>query len=86
MNIRVFPVCFLAAQSVAMIIPLPSPRTLPRSHLIFASDDGAIDVESVKECMGMKVGEIKAELDLRKIKWDGLFEKEELAKGVLIHH
>ena len=62
-----------------MIIPLPSPRAPPRSR-IFASDEAAIDVESVKECMGMKVSEIKAELDLRKIKWDGLFEKEELAK------
>ncbi len=73
-------ICLLAAHSLAfMITPLPSARAPARARL-FASDDGAIDVEAVQECMGMKVGEIKAELDLRKISYEGLFEKEELAK------
>ena len=59
----------------------------PRVSMLRASEDasdGSIDVESKEttyaQCMSMKVSEIKAELELRKIGWEGLFEKEELAK------
>ena len=36
--------------------------------------------DSFKGCMKMRVSEIKAELELRKISTEGLFEKEELAR------
>eukprot|EP00322_Chrysochromulina_rotalis_P016557 CAMPEP_0115866806 /NCGR_PEP_ID=MMETSP0287-20121206/20442_1 /TAXON_ID=412157 /ORGANISM="Chrysochromulina rotalis, Strain UIO044" /LENGTH=206 /DNA_ID=CAMNT_0003321391 /DNA_START=18 /DNA_END=638 /DNA_ORIENTATION=- len=71
-----------------------APQRLPaHSHVTHAArtpdiyacaDDSAIDVESAEsvyaQCLAMKVSEIKAELELRKISWEGLFEKEELAK------
>ena len=43
-----------------------------------AADGGSED--SLKSCMKMRVSEIKAELDLRKISTEGLFEKEDLAR------
>ena len=42
-----------------------------------AADD---DESTFSACMKMKVSEIKSELDLRKISYEGLFEKEEYAK------
>ena len=47
----------------------------PRTALILASED-----DSYQRCLKMKVSEIKAELDLRKVSYEGLFEKDEYAR------
>ena len=55
-----------------------------RARVRLAADAGdAADgdsEDSFKSCMKMRVSEIKAELELRKISTEGLFEKEELAR------
>jgi len=51
------------------------PRLEPRHCVVLASED-----DSYTNCLKMKVSEIKAELDMRKISYDGLFEKEEYAR------
>ena len=78
----------LATAAVIGFVLLDAPRTGPtglsrRTRWPCAADD-AIDVDSQDDsfeaCMAMKVSELKAELDLRKIGYEGCFEKEEFAR------
>lgn len=66
------------------LVPTSQPRhALARcgksSRIVCCAAEG--DGDSIYDtAMKMKVSEIKAELDLRKISYDGLFEKEEMAR------
>ncbi len=62
----------------AYMLPLARvPGSTVRAPLPLAC---AAEEDAFKACMAMKVSELKAELDLRKIGYDGLFEKEEYAR------
>ena len=72
---------------VAFVVsPAPIARfgCMRRATFPIALEDDIVDINvedsAYSQCMAMRVSEIKAELALRKINSDGLFEKEELAR------
>ena len=54
-------------------------RTRPAMCDVSVTGD-SVTGDAFESCMGMKVSELKAELDLRKVSYDGMFEKEEFAR------
>jgi hypothetical protein len=76
-----------ASVSARRAAPAPHPFMLhaaadrahkPRAVLRMVADADALS-SAIASCLAMRPAEIKAELDLRKIPYDDLFEKKELA-------
>ena len=62
---------------------LPSrPAATSRATVRLVSDDNGAAFEAFEKARAMKVSEIKAELDLRGISYEGLYEKSELARAL----
>ena len=62
---------------------LPSRRAATsRATVRLVSDDNGAAFEAFEKARAMKVSEIKAELDLRGISYEGLYEKSELARAL----
>lgn len=53
--------------------------TCARRHSLVRLNDEPVPEDVLAKCMAMRVTEIKAELELRKVSADNAFEKEELA-------
>ena len=72
----------LALLSSAFVQPAAPPRVAARCAAARACDPIEVEVvdQTFEACMKMKIPEIKAELELRGVPFDGLFEKEEFAK------
>ena len=83
--------CVSSAGISSLLPPLPLCRAVPssasaasaqrraRAPRAAANGDGD-DADTYAACIKMKVSELKSELDLRSISYEGLFEKEELAR------
>ena len=63
-------------------VQLVPPRAAARCAAVRACEPIEVEVvdSTFEACMKMKIPEIKAELELRGVPFDGLFEKEEFAK------
>ena len=60
----------------------PRPAATSRATVRLVSDDSGAAFEAFEKARAMSVSEIKAELDLRGISYEGLFEKSELARAL----
>ena len=72
----------LALLSSAFVQPAVPPRAAARCAAVRVCEPIEVEVvdATFEACMMMKIPEIKAELELRGVPFDGLFEKEEFAK------
>jgi len=71
----------LGLHAGGLVLP-PRPAATSRATVRLVSDDSGAAFEAFEKARAMSVSEIKAELDLRGISYEGLFEKSELARAL----